>query len=65
MEFLCIPFQQIPPRSPLIELLAKSLLENKEEVRIFLSTNDEIGFEKYLERTIRTLKISDAVRNLL
>ena len=52
----------------MIELLAKSILENKEEIRMFPSNNNGIGFENYLKRTIngsknfgrfRTQKISD------
>ena len=41
---------------PVIKLRAKLLLENEEKVRIFLSKNDEIGFKKYLTRTIRALR---------
>ena len=46
--------------SPVIELLAKSLIENKEEVRTMSSKKEEIGFENYLKRTIKSLKISGA-----
>ena len=38
-------FNEFLPRSPVVELLAKALLENKEDVRIFSSKNDEIGFK--------------------
>ena len=62
MEFLCTPFQRILQRWLVIELLAKSILENKEEVRVFSSMNDEIGFEKYFKRTIKSLEILDAFR---
>ena len=53
-------FNEFLSRSPLIELLAKSVLQNKEEITIFSPKNDEIGFEKYLKRTIWSLQISDA-----
>ena len=35
-------FNEFLPKSPVIKLLAKSLLEIKEELRIFLSKNVEI-----------------------
>ena len=60
MSFSVPIFNDFLPRSPVIELLAKSPLKNKEEVRIFSSKNDGIGFGRYLKRTIRSLKISDA-----
>ena len=50
MEFVPL-FNEFLARSPVIELLAKSLLENKEEVRMS-PKNYEIGFEKYLIRTV-------------
>ena len=56
MEFLCTLFNKFLPSSPEIEILAKSLLESKEEVRIFSPKNDEIDLEKYFRRTIRSLK---------
>ena len=46
----------------MIELLAKSLSENKEKIRVLLSKNDGIGFETYLKRTIRSLIILDAFK---
>ena len=55
-------FSKLLPTSPVIELLAKSQLENKEEIRIFLSKNEEIGFEKYLKKIIRSLNISDVFK---
>ena len=57
MEFLCALLNEFLPGSPVIELLIKSKLEDREKVRIFSSKNDKIGFEKYLKRTIRSLKI--------
>ena len=63
MHSFSVPFvNEFLPRSPVIEFLAKSLLENKEEVRIFSSMNEKKGLEKYLKRTVRSLKISDAFR---
>ena len=44
-------------RALVIEALTKSLLENKEEVRILSSNNGEIGVKKYLRRTMRSQKI--------
>ena len=55
-------YNEFLPRSPVIKLLAESQLENEEDVTIFSSMNDEIGFEKYLKRTTRSLKISDAFK---
>ena len=60
MSFSVPHFNEYLPKSLAIELLAKSLLENKQEVRIFSSKNVETGSEKYLKRTIRSLKIFDA-----
>ena len=62
MKYLRTPFNEFLSRSPSIALLAKSLLENKEQLRISSSKNDEIGFERYLKRIIRSTKISDAFR---
>ena len=45
-----------------MKLLAKAMLKSKEEVRIFSSDNDGIGFEKYLKRKIRSLKSLDAFK---
>ena len=55
-------FNKVLPRSPLIELLAKSMFENEEEVRIFSFENEDTDFEKYLTRTIRSIMISDAFK---
>ena len=57
-SFSALIFNEIP-KSFLIKLLAKLLLENKEEAKLFSSKKEEIGFEKYFQRTIRSMKISD------
>ena len=49
MEFLCTLIDKFLPRSPVIEFLAQSPLEKREEVRIFSSGKDEIRFEKYVK----------------
>ena len=54
--FFVLLFKKFLSTSHLIEHLAKSL-ESKEDVRIFSFNGDEIGFERYLKRTIRSLKI--------
>lgn len=44
MKFINIPFKQSSAKSPVIEFLFKSLVENK-DVGIFLIKSDEIGPE--------------------
>ena len=44
MKFINIPFKQSSAKSPVIEFLFKSLVENKEDVGIFIKS-DEIGPE--------------------
>ena len=56
-------FNKFLLRSPVIELLANSLLENKEEVMIFSSKNEAIGLEKYLKRTIGLQKFISDTKN--
>ena len=51
-------FNEFVPRSPVIELPAKSPFANKKEVRVFSSKKDEIDFDKYLLK-FRTFLISD------
>ena len=63
MGFFVPLFNEFLSTSHLIELLAKPIIENKDEVRIISSKNNEIGFDRYLKRTTRSLfgrfKISD------
>ena len=50
--FFVTLFNESLSTSHLIELLAMSLLTNKEKVRMFSSKNDDIGFENHLKMKI-------------
>ena len=43
-------------KSLVIEILTTSLVENKLEIGIFSSQNDEVGPEKYILKIMRLLK---------
>ena len=50
------------PKSSVIKLLTKSLVETKEDTRIFSSKKNERGPEKYFKWMIKSLKILDAFK---
>ena len=46
---------ELLPPTLIIEILPVSPEENKEEIRIFLAKNDEIGIENILKRQFQTV----------
>ena len=63
-SFSVFRFNEFLPRPPVTVFIARSLSEEKEEVRIFLSKNDGIIFEKYLKRSHAFVSLIQKISNV-